>query len=67
MQVEQIGDDKFCVKLSYEQICIVATWAKVSHISEEEVIEEWLSKIIEQNSGVLIPKGKTEHKEGCPF
>ena len=61
MQVEQISADKYCIKLTDKEDVIVTVWANDTHISNEEVIEEWLSKAIEIHK--ILHPSSTEFKE----
>lgn len=62
MQIDQTGHRMYCILMDNEQETIISQWANDCHIDNEQVIEEWLSKIIEIHK-ILHPAATTLKEE----
>lgn len=62
MDVKQVDESMYRIELDDKEEAAISVWAHYAHIENEMVIEEWLSKAIEQHSPPESnPQNDTEH------
>lgn len=64
MDVKRVDENMYRIELLDEEEVVISVWAHNSHIDNEEVIDEWLSKAIEYHKPPKsTPQTDTEHKD----
>lgn len=62
MRIDKVRERMYFIILTPEQENLVTEWAHISHVSNEEVIEDWLSESLEKHKIIRSPiKARTNH------